>query len=67
METILRSVRPIVIFEALTTQALAKCNTILHSAHYHVKALPDGNFLATPEFEAMPEITPLNEPSARQI
>ena len=67
METILRSVRPIVIFEALTTQALAKCNPILHSAHYHVKALPDGNFLAAPEFEATPEITPLNEPSARQV
>jgi len=48
MRNTLRSARPTIIFEALTPFALTKCSTLLHRSNYTVRALPDGNFLATP-------------------
>lgn len=55
MGSTLRSVRPIIIFEALTPLALTKCSALLLSSNYVVRPLPDGNFLATPGLDEMSE------------
>jgi FkbM family methyltransferase len=48
MRRILQSVRPWIIFEAITPHALEECSELLRESNYAVKPLRDGNFLGTP-------------------